>query len=88
MGNCSEGGKKLRFWEGYRHSILGKKYLLCSNCYDLMDKSLEFYNKCLFEGRENHKKEYYFWDSEKNRCRNEEYFKNINKKKRGKKAKN
>ncbi|GAI81199.1 unnamed protein product [marine sediment metagenome] len=52
-----------------------------------MDKSLEFYNKCLFEGRENHKKECYFWDSEKNRCRNEEYFKNINKKK-GKKAKN
>ena len=60
MGNCSECGKKLRFWDGYRHPILGKKYLLCSNCYDLIDKSLEFYNKCLFEGRENHKKECYF----------------------------
>ena len=81
MGNCSECGKKLRFWKGYRHPILGKTYLLCSNCYDLIDKSLEFYNKRLFEGTGNHKKECYFWDSEKNRCRNEEYFKNINKKK-------
>ena len=80
MENCSECGKKLRFLEGYRHPILGKEYLLCSNCYDLIAEGLEFYKKCLFKGRENHKKECYFWDSEKNKCRNEEYFKNINKK--------
>jgi len=81
MGNCSECGKKLRFWKGYRHLVLGEKYLVCSDCFDVIDKSIEFYNKCLFEGRQNHKNECYFWDSEKNKCKNEKYFKNMNQKK-------
>ena len=81
MGNCTECGKKLRFWEGYRHPVRGKEYLVCSNCFDVIAKGIKFYNKCLFEGRQNHKNECYFWDSENNRCKNEKYFKNMNEKK-------
>jgi hypothetical protein len=81
MRRCSECGKKLRVFEGYRHPLRGKKYLVCSNCFDIIMKSIIFYNKCLFKGRENHKKECFFWDKEKNRCRNEEYFKKKNSKK-------
>ena len=61
MGNCSECGKKLRFREGYRHPVLGEKYLVCSDCFDVIDKSIEFYNKCLFEGRQKHKKAVHFY---------------------------
>ena len=82
MGNCSECGKKLLFWEGFIHPIQGKKYLLCSDCFGIIYKSMKFYNKCLFIGRKNHKKECYFWDSENKKCKNEKYFTNLNKKKK------
>ncbi|KYK25342.1 hypothetical protein AYK25_09570 [Thermoplasmatales archaeon SM1-50] len=75
MEKCSECGKKLRFFEGHIHPLRGKQYLVCSACFDYIIKSIAFYNICLFKGRENHKKECYFWDKEKKRCRNEEYFK-------------
>lgn len=78
MSNCNECGKKLRFWEGYKHPILGKKYFVCRDCFERLYKSLEFYNECLFIGRQNHKKECYFWDSENKKCKNEKYFKNMN----------
>jgi hypothetical protein len=32
---CFECNKKLGFFEGYRHPILGKKDLLCSACFDI-----------------------------------------------------
>jgi len=80
MRHCSECGKKLRFWEGYVHPIRGKNYLVCGRCFDFIDKGVEFYNKCLFEGRQNHKTECYFWDAEKKECRNEKYFTNMKKK--------
>jgi hypothetical protein len=76
MVNCCECGKKLRFFDGYRHPIQGKKTLICKNCFEKISKSIEFYNICLFEGRQNHKNECYFWDVEKKKCKNENYFKN------------
>jgi len=74
MGSCSECGKKLRFYEGYIHPLHGKKNLVCNACFDTIMKGIAFYNTCLFKGRENHKKECYFWDTQMKRCRNEAYF--------------
>ncbi len=75
MGNCSECGKKLRFFEGYIHPLRGKKYLVCRACFDTITKGIAFYKNCLFKGRENHKKECYFWDTQTKKCRNEAYLK-------------
>ena len=81
MRNCSECGKKLRFWEAYKHPLRGEKYLICNDCLSFINKSINFYKKCLFEGRQSHKKECYFWDSKIKKCKNEKSFKNlINKK--------
>lgn len=85
MRNCSECGKKLRFWEAYKHPFQGEKYLLCFDCFNFINKSMKFYKKCLFEGRQNHKKECYFWDPKIKKCKNEKFFKNIINKKNGKK---
>ena len=74
MKKCYECGKELKFWQGYHHPLYGKTELVCSECFDFVEKSMEFYQKCLFEKRQNHKKECYFWDSKKNKCRNEKYF--------------
>ena len=74
MRNCSECGRKLRFWEGYRHPVQGKNYLVCSCCFNFIDKGVEIYRKCLYEGRQNYKNKCYFWDPENNRCKNEKYF--------------
>ena len=74
MKKCYVCGKELKIWEGYHHPSLEKKELVCNKCLDVLEKSIEFYKKCLFEGRQNHKKECYFWDSKKNKCRNEKFF--------------
>ena len=73
MSSCSECGKKLHLYEGYSHPLRGKKYLVCKACFEYITKGIAFYNTCLFKGRENHKKECYFWDAKKKRCRNEAY---------------
>ena len=41
MTECMECGKMLRFFEGYRHPALGKKYLVCSTCFDNVYESVE-----------------------------------------------
>jgi len=81
MSSCSECGKKLRLYEGYIHPLRGKKYLVCRACFEYITQGIAFYNTCLFEGRENHKKECYFWDAQTKRCRNEAYFQSRKKKK-------
>ena len=78
MKYCCECGKKLRCFEGYIHPILGKKNLVCYKCLNHINISMEFYKNCLFNGRQDHKKECYFWDSKKKKCRNEKYFKDFN----------
>jgi hypothetical protein len=85
MGNCSECGKKLRFYEGYIHPLRGKKNLVCNACFNTIMKGIAFYNTCLFKGRENHREECYFWDAQTKRCRNEATFKQIRKRKTEKK---
>ena len=40
MKICEECGKKLGFFEGYRHLTLGKEFLLCSSCFDKVDESV------------------------------------------------
>jgi hypothetical protein len=44
MKRCCECGKELKFWEGYRHPVLGKKELVCWNCFKSVEKSLENYH--------------------------------------------
>ena len=41
MKDCKECGKKLSVFEGYTHPTMGKKYLLCSPCYDQVSESVE-----------------------------------------------
>lgn len=42
---CAECGKKIGFFRGYRHPILGKKKCVCRTCWDKIDKSESEYNK-------------------------------------------
>lgn len=41
MIRCNECGKKLGFFEGYRHPTMGKKFLLCSPCFDKIQQSID-----------------------------------------------
>ena len=43
MRKCSECGKKLGFFEGYRHPIEGKKKCVCGKCWDKLEKSEKRY---------------------------------------------
>jgi hypothetical protein len=45
MVECKECGRKLGIFEGYRHPLMGKKHLLCSNCFDTVSKSVEQWNR-------------------------------------------
>lgn len=40
MNKCVECGKKLGFFEGYYHPILGKKNLVCGLCFVKLDDSI------------------------------------------------
>jgi hypothetical protein len=50
MKKCFECGKELKFWEGYHHPILGVKELICWNCYEKVEKSMEEYRKFILHG--------------------------------------
>ena len=41
MVKCEECGKKLGILEGYRHPALGKRFLVCGNCFDIVEESME-----------------------------------------------
>ena len=41
MVKCEECGKKLSILRGYRHPTMGKKYLLCSSCFDTVEASVD-----------------------------------------------
>jgi len=41
MKKCEECGKKLGIIEGYLHPTLGKKHLLCSQCFNKVSESVE-----------------------------------------------
>ncbi len=45
MKECVECGKNLGIMEGYRHPIMGKDNLLCSNCFDTVFESVEKYRE-------------------------------------------
>ena len=45
MKFCEECGKKLSFFEGYRHPVMGKEYLLCCSCFNVTAKSVEEWRK-------------------------------------------
>jgi len=57
MKKCFECGKELKFWEGYRHPILGKKELVCWACFKKVDDSLKEYRNSVHDWskREDHK---------------------------------
>ena len=41
MIKCEECSKKLGIIQGYRHPALGKRFLVCGNCFDKVDNSME-----------------------------------------------
>ena len=41
MKECEECGKKLGILKGYHHPTMGKKYYLCSKCWDHVSYSVE-----------------------------------------------
>ena len=41
MVDCEECNKKLGILEGYRHPALGSGFLVCGNCFDKIDESME-----------------------------------------------
>ena len=41
MIECEECGKKLGILEGYRHPALGKRFIVCGNCFVKVDGSME-----------------------------------------------
>ena len=45
MKKCEECGKKLGVFAGYIHPTMGKKYLLCSRCYNQVSESVEVWRK-------------------------------------------
>jgi len=48
MVECEECGKKLSILEGYRHPALGKRFLVCGDCFVIVDESMQRWNKfCL-----------------------------------------
>ena len=52
MKNCYECGKELKFWEGYSHPVLGKKELVCSKCFDILEESMEKYRDFILSNLE------------------------------------
>jgi len=49
MKKCFECGKELKFWEGYRHPVLGAKELVCWACFEKVDKSVEEYRNFVLD---------------------------------------
>ena len=41
MVKCEECDKKLGILQGYHHPALGTSFLVCENCFDKVDKSME-----------------------------------------------
>lgn len=49
MKKCFECGKELKFWEGYRHPVLGKKEIVCWKCFEKVENSLEEYRRFILD---------------------------------------
>lgn len=47
MVRCEECGKKLGFWEGYRHPAMGKKHLVCWPCFERVEESVDRWREFL-----------------------------------------
>jgi hypothetical protein len=47
MVECNECGKRLGFVDGYRHPVKGKKYQVCSNCFDSVNESVILWREFL-----------------------------------------
>jgi hypothetical protein len=48
MVDCEECDNKLDILQGYRHPVLGTKFLVCRNCFDKINKDMQRWNKfCL-----------------------------------------
>jgi hypothetical protein len=42
-----ECGRKLGFFEGYRHPTMGSKQTLCSSCYNVVSESIEKWSEAV-----------------------------------------
>jgi ribosomal protein L40E len=44
---CFECGKNLGLFKGYRHPTLGIKHLICRECYEKVELSVERWGRCV-----------------------------------------
>ena len=44
---CAECGKTMSFFEGYRHPTLGSHHLLCKDCFDIVEESVERWGRAV-----------------------------------------
>jgi hypothetical protein len=67
MVKCEECGKKLGLLNGYYHPALGKNNFLCSDCYNVVNESVEKWidfispYKTYFKNEETKNKEQVIW---------------------------
>ena len=48
MVDCEECDKKLGILQGYQHPVLGKRILVCGECFNKIDEDMRRWNKfCL-----------------------------------------
>ena len=56
MAKCEECDKKLRIFRRYPHPALGKRFPVCSNCYDMVSRNMEKWSKfCLSDSNKSYK---------------------------------
>jgi hypothetical protein len=41
MVKCEECGKKLGVFQGYSHTVLGTRFLVCGYCYDKIEDNMK-----------------------------------------------
>jgi hypothetical protein len=56
MKKCFECGKEIKIFSGYYHPILGKNKIVCSNCYNILEESLNNYRDFILKNYENEEK--------------------------------
>lgn len=63
MKKCYECGKELKFWQGYRHPVLGKNILICRKCLDDTEESIVKFRNFILKQFKKDKKKHIFNNS-------------------------
>jgi hypothetical protein len=63
MKKCYECGRELKFWQGYYHPVLGKTELVCSECFDSIEESMDNYRNSILNQLKQNKEKHVFNNS-------------------------